>query len=606
MWPLVGKKDRNLDAVEKLQQKNGLSRNKMVEARKKEKKVILWYGVFFCALGLFLFFSLTRIDQTIAQDELHWLVAAKTYYANGMPLQYASTDKIVAFSPHLYLLTEIVAFSLFGEDEAVARAIGVVSGLISIIIVFIITKCFSKGSRSNRIKWAALSSLLYGSIPAAIQGSVIIDIDNTLLIPAILALVGIFAKYHEGQRIGWAILMGLTLTTALWIRVTTPTVVALLLSLYAIISKKAFRWKVISITAILSGAILFMISWKVYCNITEIPFFEPFIYSLHAFQSKTGDLGNFSIFQILNNLISVILWLGIFSSALFFLITIQKCVDTFSNFELRPDIIFLSSGAFLMGSYILIGGSIFGFPKYLCPAIPLVCISVCLVLSQSKMNVSHAQSKLIIITVLVGFLIQILGTGDMLYVLRFTLRDCVSHMGALFTVLEHMIVRTGFLLVSFGILLVIYMKSSPRRSVILLLILFSIGTNTGMALLQSSAEYHTGYNYGGVGTIKTAKYIREKVSLGSTVIAPSEIIYYLKLPNSKHVPNTSWTNVNQLKDWLRDRNTSGFVYSITTNTIDQVRTVSSDRIIQKLLCQYFDRAEIGSYVVWIRKRGDTK
>lgn len=573
----------------------------MIKIKKIGTNIIFWYIIFFVALGLFIVFSLTRIQRPVAEDELHWLVAAKTLYAEGIPRQYLFPDHIAAFSPHLYLHSVVLAFRLFGESEAVARLPGVISGLLTIIMVFFITKSFSQGSQAERVQWAALSSLLYALTPAIIQGSVIIDIDNTILIPAVLFLYGAFAKYQQEKDTRWVILTGLAMATALWVRVTTPTIVAFLLSFYVLVSKNALKRKLILISAILSGAFLFVVSWYLYCSATGTPFCEPFTYTLGAFQGRVQSSGDLILFRVSRSLIPLTLWLGVFPSLLFLVITIQKCKRYLKNPEIHLEDIFLWGGVILILGYTLIGGAPFGYPKYHSPAIPLLYIFVGLALSQSKVNFINTRLKVIFIIVFVAFVVQNLVVGDLLYIFRYTLRNTIAFMLPLYPIWKSIALKISLFSVAFVIMFVICLRSSFKKEWILLLILFSIGTNMGTAFLQSTVNYYTGYNYGGQGTIKTAQYIREKVPLQSVVLAPREITYYLNLPKSSYLSNALWTDTDELRRRLAHKNTSALVYSIVTNTIQQIQTISTNKVIQELLHQDFDQTKIGDYTIWIRK-----
>jgi hypothetical protein len=159
--------------------------------------------------------------------------------------------------------------------------------------------------------------------------------------------------------------------------------------------------------------------------------------------------------------------------------------------------------------------------------------------------------------------------------------------------------KIGFSAIAFVMVFIILMKSSFKKGWMMVFILFSIGTNMGTALLQNTANYYTGYNYGGKGTIETVKYLRESVLPQSGILAPSEIVYYMKLPKSSYAPDSLWTNMNEIKNLLVN-NTGALVYSTPTNSIQQLRILSNNEI-QKILQRDFSQMGIGTYTIWIRK-----
>lgn len=575
----------------------------MVDTKTTRMNLVFWYIIFLLALGLFSAFSLCRIQQPVTQDELNWLIAAKTFYADGAPLHLIS-NKVVTYSPYLYLHSVVAAFNLFGESETVARLPGVFYGLLAIIIVFLIVKSLSKGSQAEGLQWAAISSLLYAVTPAVVQGAVIIDIDNTILVPTILFLYWTFVKYQEKENYTWAMLMGLALSIALWGRITTPPIIVLLLSFYILVSKKAIKTKLIFFCAILAGVFLFVTSWYLYCYSTDIPFLGTFIYTLSSFQGK----GHLTLSQLLQNLVCLILWLGIFPSLLFIIFTIQRCISYLKKPAVCLRDIFLWSGIVLVIGYTLVGGAIFGYPKYHIPAIPLLYIYIGITLSQSGLDFEDIRLKVfsIIVVIALAFIVQYMVAGDVLYIFRYTLRNAIAFALPLYPILKNIVLKMSLYSIIFAVTFVICLKTSFKKVWILLLILFSIGTSMGTSLIQSTANYHTGYNYGGEGTIEAAQFIRENVPAQSVVFAPSEIIYYLKLPKSPHMLNPLWTDISELRKRLADKNTSALAYSIATNTTLQVQTISFTKEIQELLHQDFEQTKIKNYTIWIRKNsGDT-
>jgi 4-amino-4-deoxy-L-arabinose transferase-like glycosyltransferase len=112
------------------------------------------------ALCLFALFALLHVHQTIAQDDLIHMVAAQTLRETGTAIHYGYGERIKAYSPELYLQVLTTGFRLFGVSEAVARLPGIMSGLLSIILVVLITNSLSHGTRIERLQWASVVSLL--------------------------------------------------------------------------------------------------------------------------------------------------------------------------------------------------------------------------------------------------------------------------------------------------------------------------------------------------------------------------------------------------------------------------------------------------------------
>lgn len=568
----------------------------------RARRLRLAWALTVLALSVFTLFSLAHIRQPVAQDDLHYLVAAKSLYKTGTAQQYGSPGGFYSYSPELYLQILVLSFRLLGESEAVARLPGIGSGLLSIIMVFLLTRSFSQGTSLERLEWAALVGLLYALTPAVIQGALIIAIDNTILIPAVLFLCWSFAQHQREQRIQWAVLAALAMAISLWGRVTTPPVVAGVLSAYALVSRNRWKSKAVAIGALIAGALLFVISWYVYCLAMNRQFSGPFLYAWGAFTDKGSSL---TAVQVLNNVLQTTLWIGIFPVLLLLVVVYRRGRAFVKDRRVSLEDGFLLSGLGLLLGYLFVGGALFGYPKYQAPAIPLLCVFSGIWLSREQREPVAPIFKnrdFAALLVLLACLIQIIIMGDWIYILRYQIREAVAAMSPTYPeMLSRIGVKVILFCVACGGLFAVAMRFSFKKSIGLLYI-FSIGSALGIALLQSVGGYHTGYNYGGKGTIEAAEYVRERVPAESVVIAPSEVIYYLRLPNSFYQPDAFWTDSVQLERRLADQNTSGLVYSVATNTILQVQTILTNRAVQELLSRHYDQTTVGTYTIWVRKR----
>ena len=232
----------------------------------------------------------------------------------------------------------------------------------------------------------------------------------------------------------------------------------------------------------------------------------------------------------------------------------------------------------------------------------LIPIYIGIILSQLKFNpVNNHLLRIVTIAVAV-FAIQVFLVGDVIYVIRYSLRESLALMQPPYQEIIKILASKAILfVVAYAILFVACLRLSFKENMVGLLLIFAIGSNIGTSYLQSTADYYIGYNYGGKGTREAARYIRDKVPSKSIIIAPSELIYYLDLTNSKHISHPMWTDTDELKRRLTNENTSGLAYSITTNTVNQIKTISRDKTIQELLRENYNHTKIGTFMVWLRK-----
>ena len=559
-------------------------------------------------LGIAIFFYLvsafSRIGQPIAKDDLHWLVAAKNLYVTGRPTVYFVPNAIVAHSPHSYLYAIKFAFDIFGIHDPVARLPGILSGLLTLILIFMITKSFIRDDKGEQTQGAALTTLLYATTPAVVQGSVILENDNTLLIPAILFLFFSFVKYQQEGKLRWALATGLAVTVALWVRITTPVLALFLLGLYAGVRKSSLRSKCILSLTTLLGILAFGGLWFFYCRIKEVPFLYPFEYTLDRFQYRSSEAGGLRLDKIFENLVYLTLWLGPFTTLLFLILTVRRFTQFLNRRQVNFEDVFLIGGLVIIGTYTFVGGLPFGFPKYHSPGIGLIYVFSGIALHQcGKTGFLGLRLRNVLIAMGAAFLIQILTLHDSLYLFRYQLREAATFASpfAYKAVLKSIALKTALYFALFAVLGMVSMKFRLVRNPFLLLTLFAVGPNTGTCFLQNSSGYQTGYDYGIRGTVETARFIQNHLTHQETVVAPSEIIYYLNYPPSAYLLDRVWNDEKELTRIISQPTTAAFAYSVAINPVDQIKNFSSYEPLQRRLSQEFNSSAIGSFKVWIRK-----
>jgi 4-amino-4-deoxy-L-arabinose transferase-like glycosyltransferase len=356
-------------------------------------------------------------------------------------------------------------FWLFGQTVQIARLPGILCGVISIMMIYLICSLSLRSNSCEQFRWPLMITFLYATTPAVIQGSAIIDIDMTILIPSILLMFLFFLKYEQTGDYRWAVLTGLAVSIAFWARVTTPPVIALLLMLYTLSTKKDRSHKLIIVGSILAGCLMFTGSWYIYCTITDIPFSAPFTYTSQSFFTKMMRADFSLLSNIVQNLTSFILWFGILPFLLLILVTWHRCTAFLKDYSLHEEDIFLIGGLILIGGYTLIGGSTFGYPKYQIPAISLIMIYFGINASRHENSRFHPHLKTIFIAVVSSAVMQVFLTGDILYDFRYSFREAEAFMLPVSKeIMMGIIVRIFVFIILSAVLIIFLVKFSSSKS----------------------------------------------------------------------------------------------------------------------------------------------
>ena len=569
-----------------------------------DRKKLLVNGLLLAGILFYLFSAFSRIGQPIAKDDLHWLLAAKNLIKIGRPVADFAPDLFIIHSPHSYLYAVKWAFDLFGMHEPVARLPGILSGVVTILLLWGILKNLTAGVEGEKNRWAGWMTLLYAATPATIQGSLILDNDNTFLVPATLFLFFSFLKYQQEQKLRWAVAACLAVTTTLWVRLTTPAIALVLLWFFALISKTSFKSKCILSLAIVLGILAFVGEWFVYCKAKDLPFLYPFQYTLDRFLYRSSGQGGFRIDKIFLNLVYLTLWVGPFTVMLFLILAARRLFNFLNNRQIKGEDYFLIGALVLVGTYLFVGGVPFGFPKYQLPGIILMYVFGALALNQSdQFKISQVHLKNILIVMGAAFLIQILILHDPLYLLRYQLREAAASFPPLiYQSTVRAIVLKTVLYFSLSLALGIFLfKSGFIKNFVFLLTLFAMGSNLGINWLQNIGGYQTGYDYGIRGTVEAARFIRSRVPHLEPIVVPSELVYYLDYPGSSYLLDRVWNDPPELMRIVSEPEIHAFAYSIAISPVDQIKNFTRYEPLDRLLNQDFDPYTVGSFKIWIRK-----
>jgi len=224
-------------------------------------------------------------------------------------------------------------------------------------------------------------------------------------------------------------------------------------------------------------------------------------------------------------------------------------------------------------------------------------------LSLSKEDFSHLRARSLILVLLAAWLIQYFILGDMLYTVRYQLREAAAYTTGAFGILSRAsmarITAAGLLY-----LCLFFVINYPfsKKKIIGTLVVFAVASSIALTLSQSMAGYNTGaYNYGEHGRDRAVRYIRSRVAYTSKIIAPAEIIEPLQLPYALRQFN-EWNNTTAVERLARDPAVSALVYGVTSNTIEEIQRIENTEAIVQVLRQGYTYSKIGSFSIWLRKR----
>lgn len=327
-----------------------------------------------------------------------------------------------------------------------------------------------------------IAPLMLVSFPAVCQSVAIVEIDQTFLPLTTLLQVIAFKRLRNSAK--YMPIAAAAFALALWGRLTTPVIICAPLLLAALCTSKLCALR--TALSMLLGVLLFLFSWWLYCRLTGVDFSGPFFYLKASFMETTVGDRSGSLGKYAQNLIYLCLWgFNPFLALLFLLDGVRRLKRFRRERSISDgDTLWLCAATILLG-YTVVGGSLFGFPKYQIPALPLVALCLAEALSSFKWD------KVLDGFAVVSFLL-FLACGDALFFLRMTLREhlaCGSDIVYL-TPIMLMIAFVALFAITF------YEKKTPLAWKLLAL---AIGCNLAWSIKQTASNYSTGYIYGDKG-----------------------------------------------------------------------------------------------------------
>ena len=568
--------------------------------------------LFFC-ICLYLIFVSFSIHQITVADEIVHLNAAKIIAKGGIPLNL--DNKLFLIHPPLYLYSLAFVGRFLGVNSESMRLVGILSFIMTLFLIYGISKEVTK-SKANGYLVGLGAAFLYAINPLAIRGSLLSDLDTTLMTVTLLLFIYFFLKFYPLLTFGRLIFLSILFTLSLWSKL--PTNIILILSIFLFyFLKKEFKRGIgyASIILILGGG-LFLLSWGLYCNLNGITyFFTPFIYLKESFL--------YLCFQgeIIHNMITVVraIWKLILWLTPFFLILGVASIGSRIKFCWRKrrfsEIDFLIIYTILVfGGYLITGRGGYGFPKYHFPIIST--LSILISFFVFKENIGFRKKDIIIYSVLVAILVfyNIWLVGDLLYSTDYLLKE------ALITgnTSPYSILLKGcfkFLIYLFPLSILFFVGRLYRREFSLLkiltisLLITTISASLSLDILQAKADYLTAYYYGGRGTNEVINFIKTHVDVDGLILAPPETIYYSNNRNYSYYFLRDALKKMDPAEFIKamsDEKVVCVVYGICSQTVDHFNKILNILPVQRMLQDRFYRKDIGSYTIWLRKESQRR
>ncbi|MCM8780995.1 MAG: glycosyltransferase family 39 protein [Candidatus Omnitrophica bacterium] len=532
---------------------------------------------------IYLAFILPQITRVHTSDELCWLM-------NG--IRCLSGKPVFAYSPWLYSWLISIPMRIWGINDISVRLIGIVSVYLSLFLIYLLIKQMYKNKRQVSL-FILIANLLYVTHPMVIQGSLIVDIDNTIMTPAFLFLIYSLLRLGHWHRSKF-ILAILSTVIFLWTKLTAVFLFIGLATLVGYLTGKDEIRISLLFRVFFTGIVIFMLSWVVLSGIFGYSVKFTIDYTLRRL--GVGLLHPLRDITVLfSNLTHLTVWFSPYLLLALFILLIRMNWMYLLKY-------YLGIGIISLLCYLVLTPLEQGFPKYYIPIVGFASILMADEIYSFISNLNPRRFLLIFLMAIVLVLYFYFVPGDIIYSLRYQLRKAFAMIGSnngnIIICLTRQYVLY-FLPLPIILFVFKYILKLKDRVFLLVLIFLGLAGNLALSIQQAKADYLTNYAYGERKTRELVEFLKERVSAKDKIVSASHILYYLDR-YSDLIPVSAWSDKDLFFRITRDNDVGFLVYSITSNSLKSYKNIFNDAQIREYLKSNFREMQFGEHTVWIR------
>lgn len=485
------------------------------------------------------------------------------------------------------------------------RLLGIFCVFLNLILIYQLSLVIS-GKRGAGL----FACFLYAIHPMAIQGSMILDIDNTILTVLTMFFCLYYVKNKDDSNWKNNIFLSLILFICLWAKLSLPLILIFSFLFFSLLNKDKAEFIRLFFIGLV-GVLIFLVVWGIDSYVNHVAFTQVFERSLAViFQKGIKGASLLPVEELIIRTVRVSLWLGLYWVVLWIALSFERLRLSFSK---KPkelvflDFLYLYSWI-IFGSYIIIGGTCFGFAKFQYPMLPILAIIASEAVFKLDFRIYRERLLMYVLFGLGFVLISNLFSEDLLYQINYTLRKiAIFSPGEIPRFLFDFSRRIIFYFIPFIVGVFAIVKISKARLIsvfkflaITFIVLGCIFTN--IRLIRS--DHFTGYCYG--REICEFKYMmhfcQEAMEKDGTqaIIAPVDLF--------RHIDKDRflaywffWNNRDKFLQTVTDKKPEIIISTYTFNAMYTYKNIFLVPQVRAHLEKDYRLVRIGTYDVWLRK-----
>lgn len=467
------------------------------------------------------------MNKPLVTDEVESVKVALALDKIGIPVIEVGSEKQVMFHHsrvYHYMLASI--FGWLGNGEFNARLLGLGSYLINGLLIWLIARILASEKKTS---WAPFwATLFYLISPLAVQGSVLVDIDTTILTVCstffLYYLISTMQKPSAYQGVALSVLWG----GCLIVKVTTSL---LLGPLAALVHLQRGDWKRrgIFLLELFSIALLIYLAFTfIYSYSRGLDPLSPILHKSARIVSGLSSEDSNILLSWIKRSLRLILWVSPFA-LLLYLVAVSQIWRSFLNNKVIDGPVLLALYTLtILVVYIAVKGSGYGFPRYHLPMLPAMCVLIGLQVGRLRLTRGQILLALVLLVLQLAYYFQ-LNTDFFYAAYTFHERTVLA--------VEPMpdaavgLAKTGlaYLLPFFGAVVVFYLlRLRGTAPVMLAAVVVFVPLSLSQIFIQKDTPYATNYMYGESGIREAAVFMKDAVKSDQRIVCPTDLAYYLE------------------------------------------------------------------------------
>jgi hypothetical protein len=549
----------------------------------------VWISLFVATAWMLLAF-LCMWWQPILADEWDFYRSVTNWQQNRAMIPH----------PQAYVHLAQLCTAIFGPTVGAIRLVGVFCGVVSVWQVPLLVH-FVWPNHPQRIRMMVIGVWLTALNPLTLQNAMLIDIDNTLLVPTLTILICVWAALLTHSARTRMTALTIMLAVALWGKLSTPPLLMGAVGLYHLVRREWKRATEIVLASV-SGLVLFGLTFAIYSRFTgfQLAYFAPTFGRVGGFLNLRELIVRFpqgmGVFVMWLSLPLVIL-LGVALATSVWRIARRQTIpsDALSLYVVMVALF-----------YPLVYLPAWGYPRYQAPLVPIISVLVAALLTPFTLSMSHSMLNGLMGALGAAVAFNFIVLPDPLWPLY-----QATFEGDLFDVWRRLssglsvvaILGLQIILTLIGGYIWARARQVSRKLMFMnLLGVLAIASFATVSLTQITAPYSTRYRY----TYNYADYlwsVHQVQSVGNSgyVLAIKEIWLESGLSGEEIYPYLCASCAPNLLNMIRSRQVDAMVW--TTKEDNRSPGVTANAKVIETLDRCYTRTTRGVFIVYRLKPG---